>query len=40
MRPIALGTALNDAGAPGAAQPIPTGAAQVPLPRSHAETDA
>ena len=36
MRPIAFGTALNDAGDPFAAQPIPTGAAQVSLPRSHA----
>ena len=36
MRPIALETALNDAGGPFAAQPIPTGGAQVSLPRSHA----
>ena len=36
VRPIALGPALNDAGGPVAAQPIPTGAAQVSLPRSHA----
>ena len=36
MRPLALGTALDDAGGPVAAQPIPTGAAQVSLPRSHA----
>ena len=36
MRPLALGTALDDASGPVAAQPIPTGAAQVSLPRSHA----
>ena len=35
-RPLALGAALNVAGGPVAAQPIPTGAAQVSLPRSHA----